>query len=340
MAPVLAAAAPVRPPGTDSIRWAITARALAFAGDAAIIVDRMTPDPRLWTVSRRHLVAAALALPVAARGGAAAAPLSPSLSLRAANDRAVAVSVWPARGRRLGTILFSHGALSAPRQYTALIEPWAAAGYDVYAPLHVDSTDHPDTARYPGLASWALRLEDMHLLARHVGRGRYIAAGHSYGGLVALTLGGAAAIRPAGYAGPMRDLGAAIVVAFSPPGPAPGLVDTAGYAALAVPAFVETGDRDVPPGGAPGDWSAHLAAFAAAPAGGHRYGLVLAGVDHYFGNIICRPDRAGPPQTEQFSDASTLAMLFMRAYGLRDTVARVALDRHVKNDGPIGLMVR
>ena len=54
----------------------------------------------------------------------------------------------------IGTILFSHGAQSAPWHYDRLIQPWREAGYAVWAPLHVDSTDHPLTADYPGLATW------------------------------------------------------------------------------------------------------------------------------------------------------------------------------------------
>ena len=253
-----------------------------------------------------------------------------TIDVPTADGRACAVTVWRAPHRR-GTILFSHGALSAPGKYTALILPWVAAGFDVWAPLHVDSTDHPDTKNYAGLASWPARIEDMRALAAHVGKGRYVAAGHSYGALVALTLGGAAPARPAGVSGPLADPRVAAAVAFSPPGPGIGLIDAAGYAALAVPAFIETGTTDLPPAapGAPSSepdaWRTHLAAYDATAPGDDRYALVLDGADHYFGNLICRPERAVAPQRAQLDLAVARSRAFLRGYGLGDGRARRTL---------------
>lgn len=289
-------------------------------------------------LTRRDLLGAGLALSAGAM--VRAAPVT-GFDLAGPGGRRIMVSAWRARGRRRGTILFSHGALSAPAKYSALIEPWAAAGYDVFAPLHVDSTDHPDTASYPGLASWRARLEDMAALAAHGGGASFIAAGHSYGGLVALTFGGAAAVRPEGYAGPMHESRVRAALAFSPPGPAPGLVDAAGYGALAVPALIQTGTLDVPQGAPADAWRTHLAAYDAAAPGGYRYGLVLDGADHYFGNIICRPERAVPPQTSQFAAASRLSLLFLDAYGRGDDgAARARLDAEGRADGPVKLATR
>ncbi len=226
-----------------------------------------------------------------------------------------------------GTILFSHGALSAPAKYTALIAAWVAAGFDVWAPLHVDSTDHPDTKKYVGLASWPARIEDMRALADHVGAARYVAAGHSYGALVALTLGGASPTPPPGVSGPLRDPRAGAIVAFSPPGPGMGLIDAAGYATLAVPGFIETGTADVPPGTppSPAGWRGHLAAYESTPTGGDRYALVLNGADHYFGGLICRPELPGPKQQAQLDLAVVRSLAFLRGYGLGDGRARRAL---------------
>ncbi len=88
--------------------------------------------------------------------------------LQSADGRAVRISRWSVRGKRRGLILFSHGAFSAPKKYLRLIEPWTAAGFEVRAPLHVDSTDHPDHAGYGMLDSWRARLEDMRYLAAAV----------------------------------------------------------------------------------------------------------------------------------------------------------------------------
>ncbi len=269
------------------------------------------------------LAAAALLPPAIVRSRKAGAE---QVVLRTADGRSSTVTRWRAPVSR-GTILFSHGALSAPSKYTALIEPWVEAGFELWAPLHVDSTDHPDTKRYAGLASWPARIEDMRALAEHVGAKRYVAAGHSYGAVVALTLGGASPTPPPGVAGLLRDPRAGSVVAFSPPGLGMGLIDTAGYATLAVPGFVETGTADIPPGTQPSvaAWRGHLAAYDSAPTGGDRFALVLNGADHYFGGLICRPELPGPKQQAQLDLAVARSLDFLRGYELNDGVARRAL---------------
>ncbi len=236
------------------------------------------------------------------------------------------ITVWAASGTPRGLILFSHGAASAPWKYTPLLQPWAAAGFTIYAPLHVDSTDHPDHATFTAMQSWPTRLLDLRALSDFVHHAPYVAAGHSYGALVALTLGGATPAAPPGVAAPLRDRNARAVVAFSPPGPTPGLITSSGYATLAVPALIETGDKDIPALVPHGDWRVHLAAFDAAP-GPDVYGLVLPGVDHYFGNIICRPDRPDAPQAPQFARAVAISTLFLRAYGGGDREALAALRK-------------
>ncbi|PKP91170.1 MAG: alpha/beta hydrolase [Alphaproteobacteria bacterium HGW-Alphaproteobacteria-16] len=260
-----------------------------------------------------------------------------SLQLRTKEGREIAVSHWRPKGRRRGVILFSHGAASAPWKYERLIQPWADRGWEVFAPLHVDSTDHPDTKSYPGMKSWAARVEDMHLLARRYGRGGYVAAGHSYGGLTALTLGGAAAAVPEGYQGQLRDPAARCVLAFSPPPPLPGLISEAGYAKLAVPALIQTGTQDMWPAAPPGPdaWRGHLVAYKAAEAGGDRYALVLEGVDHYFRGAICRPELPGPPQLPELAQAVELSLRFMDAHHRRDATARRALIAAVNDTGPV-----
>lgn len=266
---------------------------------------------------------------------------SSTLVLDAAADRKSQVTVWRARGWKRGTVLFSHGALSSPSKYPTLIEAWVAAGYDVFAPLHVDSEEHPDTKRYAGFASWRARIEDMRALAAHVDAKSVIAAGHSYGALVALTLGGVQAVPPAGITDPLRIAKVKASVAFSPPAPIPKLIEAAGYTTLAVPALVQTGDRDMPPGVTAADgWKAHLLPFEAAAPGGDRYGLVLAGVDHYFGGGICKFDVPGPPQTQQLAAAAEISTLFINAFGANKASARRALDARLSDSGPVILRRR
>ncbi|PVX30703.1 alpha/beta hydrolase [Sphingomonas pokkalii] len=273
---------------------------------------------------------------IPARGLAASAEPD-KIMLQAPGGRAVEVWHWSPTGGRRGTMTFSHGAASAPWKYAKLLRPLAAAGYEIFAPLHVDSTDHPRTKEFAGLASWKARIEDMRALSAAIPAPRFVAAGHSYGALTALTQGGAEAAMPGGLTGVQRDPRAAAVVAFSPPGILPGFITAEGYATLATPALIQTGDRDVPLGGTdPAGWRGHLAAYEAAKPGGDRYALVLAGVDHYFGGEICR-DMPGPAQTAQLAEATSLAQLFLQAHFARDAHARRALDLRRAETGPVRL---
>ena len=298
-------------------------------------------------LGRRQFAAGLIALPMLAGCTtvrlASAPPPPTAFTLLAADGREVAVSRWQPAGRSIGTILFSHGAGSAPDKYLRFFEPWVAAGWSVLAPLHVDSREHPRTADYPGLASWRTRIEDMRLLSAHIGDARYVAAGHSYGGLVALALGGAEAIPPEGISGPLADPKVTAVVALSPPAPIPVLVTEAGYATLAVPALVQTGTADIVPGitaqTAEG-WRGHLVPYESAAAGGHRYGLVLDGVDHYFGGAICDFARPGPPQLSRLANAADITTLFMAAHGAASEAAHAALAERLSANLPVRLTTR
>ncbi len=287
-------------------------------------------------LSRRAFVAMAMAGGMLAPGAGVAGPPS-RFRLPAGEGRDTEIWHWSTRGKRVGTVAFSHGALSAPWKYDRVILPWVAAGYDVLAPWHVDSRDHPLTRDYPGLATWKARIEDMHALARHIGI-PHVTCGHSYGALTALVMGGAQGEVPDGFAGPLRDPLTRCVVALSPPPPIPGLITEAGYASLAVPALIQTGDHDVMPGAAdtPDAWHAHRIAYDAAAPGGSRYLLVLAGVDHYFGSAICEPTRPAPPQLAQLGQAVAISRLFLQAYWQpADASARRALDARRADAGPV-----
>ncbi|MFK8052795.1 MAG: alpha/beta hydrolase [Woeseiaceae bacterium] len=238
-------------------------------------------------------------------------------------EREVEVWAW-GEANSDGVVLFSHGAQSAPWKYEPMIQEWIGRGLRVYAPLHVDSTDHPQTADYPGLASWTTRLEDMELIAKRFGGDAYVAAGHSYGALLALVKGGVSATK-AGFQGQMNDARVSLVLAFSPPPAIPGLVDLEAFADLRVPALIQTGTRDIPMGDTTRGWRVHLDAFEQAPSGGASYALVIDDVDHYFGGAICRPELPGPAQEAELAVALDFASLMIDAYhfDLADAKLRV-----------------
>ncbi|KSB87608.1 hypothetical protein AS593_21990 [Caulobacter vibrioides] len=240
-------------------------------------------------------------------------------------ERPVRLTVARPSAEARAAIAFSHGAFSAPEKYAALLEGWAAAGLLVAAPLHVDSTDHPDRASYDQGAVWRTRLEDqaatLDWLAGQGGLG-LAAAGHSFGALLALAAGGAGVLAPPGA--PTLDPRVKAVVALSPPPATPPLIGPEGFASTAAPLLVQTGDADVLPGFVD-DWRMRLIAYEA-PAPGNRHALVLPGVDHYFGGLICRPELPGPAQTEGFVQALAVSadLVLAHAAGEASAVARIA----------------
>lgn len=250
-----------------------------------------------------------------------------------ADHRQIAVWVWnPTELPQRGTILFSHGYASAPWKYELLIRHWVAAGYQVRAPLHMDSTDHPRHTELSGASIWAARLLDMRALSAELGTETYIAAGHSYGALTALVLGGAESVIPEGLSAPLADPQVTVVLAFSPPPAIPDMIPASGYAKLARPALIQSGTRDVAMG-SDEKWEQRMDAFHAAAAGGHRYGLVLEGVDHYFGGAICRPELPGPAQLEELSIAAEVSVKMLQAYSEGDPAAREYLQQSLSSSG-------
>ena len=323
-------------------RAALTIGEQGFVGNNGImthIADRRTIVLGSLSLAGISLVTARAGRASQVATGQGQASTGSTSELVLADGRPVTIWSWlPTHRRPRATILFSHGAASAPWKYEHLIQHWVAAGYMVHAPLHVDSTDHPERDRFSPAASWPARIADMRALAEHHGRERYVAAGHSYGGLMALALGGAAPTVPPGIATPLRDPRVQAVVAFSPPAPIPGFVDAAAFAPLAVPALIQTGTDDMPPGTS--DWRGHLVAWEAPAAGGNRYALVLDGVDHYFKGAICRPELPGPPQLAELAQAAAISIELIEGFARNRRRARRALDARLSASGPVQLLRR
>ena len=247
-----------------------------------------------------------------------------SVTGRTADGRDVPLTLMmPATAGQYPMIAFSHGAFASPTRYRAMLEPIAAAGYIVIAPMHVDSEEFDRDDKPSRDETWLTRNEDFELslnppaevLAELSGAGfqvdttRVIAMGHSYGALIAQLAGGALAVEPDGGSISRTDDSIDAVVGWSPPGPMPGFMKPEGWNTLADPSLTITGTADVMPGFID-DWTVHKASFDNAPAGAREL-WVGEGIDHYFGGIFGREKPASDNDKVLFARAMATTLEFM-----------------------------
>ncbi|MYW89584.1 alpha/beta fold hydrolase [Amycolatopsis rubida] len=222
-------------------------------------------------------------------------------------DLPVRVSA-PAAGQDLPVIVFSHGFGSSLDGYGPLADYWAAHGFVVVQPTHLDSRTRALPQQDPRTPNiWRLRVEDLrHVvdqldaveaalpgLSGRVGRGRIAVAGHSWGAQSASMLLGARIVEADGSVG--EDLSdsrvsAGVLFAVTGIGGA-GLSPFAAehfpfmspnFADLKTPALIVAGDRDDSMLSVRGpDWFTD--AYRLSP--GEKSLLTLFGAEHSLGGI-------------------------------------------------------
>lgn len=202
-------------------------------------------------------------------------------------------------------IIFSHGANAAYDRYDALVLPFARAGYRVAAPNHTDSEDHADRADYTPPDWLRTRLEDYNAIASQYETNYRIAAGHSFGALVAQIAGGTeipsgAKVNPAFLPN--------AVLAYSPPGPIPNYIGPQGWSKISVPSLVTTGTKDIVPTMVE-KWELHLVSFESAPPN-QSFALIYESMDHYMNGAYGRETEATSLEREQALEHMTEASLF------------------------------
>lgn len=211
----------------------------------------------------------------------------------------------PATGRRLPVVVFSHGAYASKDDYSPILDHWADAGYVVIAVTHRDSTKLGVTrgSNNPKFFEW--RLDDLQAvlgnldaivsqvpdLRRRVDLTRIAATGHSFGGLVAQTLGGATYndVARAGLPVARADPRIRAVIIFSGAGAFAPLLAPENFASLRLPTLVTVGTNDLKqaPDLSGYEWRRQPYDLIAP---GRKYLLSLDGADHYLGGIVGRDD--------------------------------------------------
>lgn len=231
-------------------------------------------------------------------------------SMAAPNGRAVPMTIIaPTRRGRYPLIAFSHGNFAAPSRYRAMLDPIAAAGYVIVAPMHVDSELMPHDKPPSQATVWQTRNEDLALALgatpANADRRRRGVMGHSYGALNAQVAAGAVPANPP----PGRQTLPQTLVAWSPPGPFPGLIEPDGWSSITTPSLTITGTADIMPGFID-TWELHRAAHDQTPKG-KRWLWVGNGINHYFGGMFGREKPASADDQRLFGRAVATTIAFL-----------------------------
>ncbi len=219
----------------------------------------------------------------------------------------------PATGTHLPIILFSHGLghsnyLSSMRGYAPLADFYAAHGFVVIQPTHVDAKVLNLPPNSPAMASsWRSRATDMHFILDHLdeieaavpglrGRldsNRVAAVGHSAGGHTVQLLAGMRPTDPdSGKEVDLSDARVKAVVMIGAPGGDTDLgpailkgipiAKKVNFSEMKTPALVVAGDQDVNPMFSPRvSWRAD--AYPLSP--GPKCLLTMFGAKHSYGGV-------------------------------------------------------
>jgi hypothetical protein len=267
----------------------------------------------------------------------------------------------PRTGRDLPIIVFSHGFGFSMDAYGPLVDFWAAHGFVVIQPTHLDSVTlalAPDDPRTPHI--WRLRIEDLVRtldeldriegsteLGGRLARDRIAAAGHSYGATSASALLGARILDAEGRVGEdMSDsrVAAGVLLALAGTG-AENLTPFAAemfpfmnpsFDTMTTPALMTAGDHDQSLLSTRGpDWWTD--GYTLSP--GEKSLLTVFGAEHSQGGIHAYggipPTTAESPAMVDLVRQVTTAYL-RGALGVDETSWPAARDSLARDPDPLG----
>ena len=212
----------------------------------------------------------------------------------------------PRRGEDLPVIVFSHGNAWSMDGYEPLVDRWAATGFVVVQPTHLDSRRHAigfDDPRFQTI--WRVRIADLHAVLDHLGDvmdeaglsdrvdlSRVALVGHSWGAQTVGTLLGARVVdEDGGTVDDFSRAGVSAGVLIAATGTGDSLTPFAqehlafmkpDYTTMSAPTLVIAGDQDQSRMSTRGpDW--FLDAYELSPA--PKSLMVVPGGEHTLGGI-------------------------------------------------------
>jgi dienelactone hydrolase len=268
----------------------------------------------------------------------------------------------PATGTGLPVVVFSHGFGGSMDGYAPLADHWAAHGFVVVQPTHLDSrtlgvpADDPRTPRI-----WRIRIEDLTRvldgldiveasvpgLAGRLDRDRVAVAGHSWGAQSASTLLGARVLGPDGKPGEnMSDPRVKAGVLLALTGLGDDLVPFAAenfpfmkpsFDTMTTPALIVAGDHDQSHLSTRGpDW--FIDPYTYSP--GDKTLLTLYGAEHSLGGIagheVAETTDASPARVALIQQLTT-AYLRNTLHG-EDCAWHAAATALAKDPDPLGTL--
>lgn len=268
----------------------------------------------------------------------------------------------PLRGHDLPVVVFSHGFGFSMDGYGPLVDFWAANGFVVIQPTHLDSVSlglAPDDPRTPRI--WQYRIQDLRLvldqldrieasvpgLQGRVDRERVAATGHSYGATSASALLGARVLEPAGdptenMSDPRVTAGVLLALAgtggddLSPLATQMFPFMSPGFDAMSAPALMIAGDQDQSPLSLRGpDWWSD--AYHQSP--GQKSLLTLFGAEHSLGGVHAYGGMSMTPTETPAMVAlvQTITTAYLRRELLSDDAAWTEAVTALQNDpSPVG----
>lgn len=265
----------------------------------------------------------------------------------------------PTTGRGLPVVVLSHGMTLTMDDYAPLAGFWAARGFVVIQPTHLDSAGlAPDDPRTPLI--WRIRTDDLTCvldqldvieaavpgLAGRVDHGRVAAAGHSWGAQTASTLAGARVVSADGTPGEsMADPRVTAAVLLCLPGAGGGdLTPLAAeyfpfmspdFAEMKTPSLIVAGDRDDSPLTVRGpDWFTD--GYRLSP--GATDLLTLFGAEHGLGGVQGYHDtRTTDESPERVALIQRVTLAYLRtALGVDDGAWAAARETLAAVGEPLG----